>query len=131
MKRKEEPDDPAASQGKTAKVEADDPGAGVTRQPAKRPITRNRAMAGGLFSNAMRGVLRSSVTAVKREAKEDEPAPDWGQGQTQRPEPPAARVVVPPPRSQAPTREVLEKAEDLGECGLFPPSMTCLAFPTF
>ncbi|KAL2081524.1 hypothetical protein ACEWY4_023377 [Coilia grayii] len=113
-KRKEEPDDPTAAQGKAAKVEVDAQGAAAaSRLPSKRPLLRNHALAGGLFGKAMHGVLRSSVNPVKREVKDDEQAPDWGQ--TQRPDPPApaVRVSAPPPRSQAPTREVLEKAEEM------------------
>ncbi|XP_062390501.1 germinal-center associated nuclear protein [Sardina pilchardus] len=119
-KRKEETDDLTAAQGKTAKVEVDVLGsAGASRQPSKRPLQRNRALAGGgLFGNAMRGVLKSSVNPVKRDPpKEDDQPPEWGQ--TQRPDPPApfpqtGSISAPPPRSQAPTREVLEKAEEMG-----------------
>lgn len=116
-KRKEEPDDPTAAQGKTAKVEVDDQGAAAApRQPSKRPLLRGRGPAQGLFGNAMRGVLKSSVNPVKRQPpKEDGQSPEWGQ--TQRPDPPAlaAHTSAPPPRSQAPTREVLEKADEMGE----------------
>lgn len=115
-KRKEEADDPTAAQGKTAKVEVDAQGTeGASRQPTKRPLQRNRA--GGLFGNAMRSVLKSSVNPVKREPPK-EADPEWGQ--TQRPDPPppypqSGSTSAVPPRSQAPTREVLEKAEEMGE----------------
>ncbi|XP_041925259.1 germinal-center associated nuclear protein [Alosa sapidissima] len=118
-KRKEETSDLTAAQGKTAKVEVDALGsAGASRQPSKRPLQRNRALAGGLFGNAMRSVLKSSVNPVKRDPpKEDDQPPEWGQ--TQRPDHPApfpqmGSISAPPPRSQAPTREVLEKAEEMG-----------------
>lgn len=115
-KRKEETDDPTAAQGKTAKVEVDAQSSeSASRQPMKRPLLRNRT--GGLFGSAMRGVLKSSVNPVKREPpKEDDP--EWGQNQRPDPPPPYPQSGCPsavPPRSQAPTREVLEKAEEMGE----------------
>lgn len=105
MKRKEEPCDPNASQGKSNKAE-EEPGEFVgPRHPSKRPLIRSRVAAGGLFKNALSDVMKTSVN--KREERTIERAPG------ERPDPPVPDLNV-PPRPQAPIRHVLEKEERPG-----------------
>lgn len=108
IKRKEEPNDPNASQVKSSKVE-DVQGEFVgPRHPSKRPLNRSRGAAGGLFKNALSGLMRASVNK-KEERTIDRAA-------VERPDPPVPDVDVPltPPRPLAPIRHVLEKEEKPG-----------------
>ncbi|XP_076858543.1 germinal-center associated nuclear protein [Brachyhypopomus gauderio] len=101
MKRKDEPPEPNANQGKSFKIEDVQGGADAPRHMSKRPLLKNRGAASGLFRNALSGLMKSSVK------KENRPI-TWSEG---RPDPPDAGVSVTPPRPQVPIRHVLEKAE--------------------
>ncbi|KAI1884892.1 hypothetical protein AGOR_G00214560 [Albula goreensis] len=109
-KRKEEPAAQDEAQGKISKV--DDPQAGgeATRHPSKRPLMRSRFPGGGLFRSAMTSLMKSSV---KKEAKEEEEAqPEWEEVTGTEEAPQSTHTLMTPPRSQAPTREIIEKAEE-------------------
>ncbi|XP_060732789.1 germinal-center associated nuclear protein [Tachysurus vachellii] len=105
MKRKEEPSDTNASHGKSSKVEEVQGESVGPRHSSKRPLIRSRGAAGGLFMNALSGLMKASVN--KKEERTTDRAP------LERPDPPVTDVDVPltPPRPPAPIRQVLEKGE--------------------
>lgn len=107
MKRKEEPIDPNASQGKSYKVEEAQGESVGPRNPSKRPLIRSRGATGGLFINALSGLMKVSVNTAKKDERTIDRAPG------ERPDPPVPDVDAPliPTRPQAPIRHVLEKGE--------------------
>lgn len=111
MKRKEEPSDPNAIQGKSSKAEEAQSDSVGPRHPSKRALVRSRGATSGLFINALSGLMKSSVSTGKKEERTIDRAPG------ERPDAPVPDVDVPltPPRPQAPIRHVLEKAEKPGE----------------
>lgn len=111
MKRKEETSDPNARQGKISIVEEAQSESEGPRHPSKRALVRSRGATSGLFINALSGLMKASVSTAKKEERTIDRAPG------ERPDPPVLDVdaTVNPPRSQAPIRHVLEKAETPGE----------------
>ncbi|KAJ3592539.1 hypothetical protein NHX12_007666 [Muraenolepis orangiensis] len=111
-KRKEEPEAQLGS-GSEKLLKEDQttsPVAGATqRHPSKRALLRPRASAGGLFGRAMSGLMKNP--GVGRE-KSQQQVSDWGGGESGDSPAQTALQAAAPPRSQAPTREVLEKAGD-------------------
>lgn len=107
MKRKEEPIDPNASQGKSSNVEEAQGESVGPRNPSKRPLIRSRGATGGLFKNALSGLMKASVNTAKKDERTIDRAPG------ERPDPPVPDVDAPliPTRPQAPIRHVLEKGE--------------------
>ncbi|CAB1346720.1 unnamed protein product [Coregonus sp. 'balchen'] len=117
-KRKEEPANPKAAPGKPAQSEdaQAEARADLPRHPSKRPLLRSsRGPMGGLFCRAMSGVLKSAANSVRRDPmKEEQQPPGWGEGERADTQAPISLRPATPPRAQAPTREVLEKAEETG-----------------
>ncbi|KAI5628091.1 germinal-center associated nuclear protein [Silurus asotus] len=107
MKRKEEPSETNSSQGKSSKVEEAQGESIGPRHPSKRPLIRSRGATGGLFINALSGLIKTSGSTAKKEARTIDKAPG------ERPDLPVADVEAPltPQRPQAPIRHVLEKGE--------------------
>ncbi|XP_072541729.1 germinal-center associated nuclear protein [Salminus brasiliensis] len=107
MKRKEEPADPSTIQEKGFKVDKTQSGADAPRHPPKRPLLTVRGPAGGLFRNALSGLLKTSAPAGK---KENHPI-DAGHGERPDHPTPDADEPLTPPRAPAPKRHVVEKEE--------------------
>lgn len=129
MKRKEEPADAAKSD--TSETGPDGP-----RQPAKRPLLRSRAMAGGLFRVAMSDVLKSKVSPVKREdhlpERPDPPGPSSDLATALlRPQAPlvlkkAEVSVKPEPQTHTPGRRAARKESTDSLGGLSPTDATVI-----
>ncbi|XP_021434900.2 germinal-center associated nuclear protein isoform X2 [Oncorhynchus mykiss] len=117
-KRKEEPVSPKATSRKPAQSEdaQAEARADLPRHPSKRPLLRSsRGPVGGLFSRAMSGIMKSTANSVRRDpVKEEQQPPGWGEGERADTQAPISLRPATPPSAQAPTREVLEKAEVTG-----------------
>nr|XP_023665832.1 germinal-center associated nuclear protein isoform X1 [Paramormyrops kingsleyae] len=85
------------------------------RHPPKRPLVRGRGPVSSIFRSALTSILKTPAPQTRREPKRiEEPQPDWGEAEHQGSMPPTtSHSPSTPPRSQAPTREVLERAEEL------------------
>uniref|UniRef100_A0A8C7GGN7 Germinal-center associated nuclear protein n=1 Tax=Oncorhynchus kisutch TaxID=8019 RepID=A0A8C7GGN7_ONCKI len=118
-KRKEEPVSPKAASRKPAQSEdaQAEARADLPRHPSKRPLLRSsRGPVGGLFSRAMSGIMKSTANSVRRDpVKEEQQPPGWGEGERADTQAPISLRPATPPSAQAPTREVLEKAEATGK----------------
>uniref|UniRef100_A0A8C7VKE9 Germinal-center associated nuclear protein n=1 Tax=Oncorhynchus mykiss TaxID=8022 RepID=A0A8C7VKE9_ONCMY len=118
-KRKEEPVSPKATSRKPAQSEdaQAEARADLPRHPSKRPLLRSsRGPVGGLFSRAMSGIMKSTANSVRRDpVKEEQQPPGWGEGERADTQAPISLRPATPPSAQAPTREVLEKAEVTGK----------------
>ncbi|KAL0964023.1 hypothetical protein UPYG_G00317270 [Umbra pygmaea] len=106
-KRKEEPKDSNTSPGKLYLKENDQAGSDLPQ-----PKRSSRGPAGGLFGRAMSSLLRSTANPGRREAVKRKQSPaDWVE--TEDAHSPISQQPDTPPRAQTPTRELLEKAEDI------------------
>ncbi|XP_048861179.1 germinal-center associated nuclear protein-like, partial [Brienomyrus brachyistius] len=85
------------------------------RHPPKRPLVRGRGPVSSIFRSALTSILKTPALQTRREPKRsEEPQPDWGEAEHQGSmAPTTSHSPSTPPRSQAPTREVLERAEEL------------------
>ncbi|CAL8240621.1 unnamed protein product [Merluccius merluccius] len=110
-KRKEDPE-AQAKPPKDGQTSSSSSGA-APRQPPKRSLLRSRGPAGGgLFGRAMSGLLKNKSGGARREESQQQQASEWAEGETGDGPAPVAVQAPAPPRSQAPIREVLEKAGD-------------------
>ncbi|XP_048858509.1 germinal-center associated nuclear protein-like [Brienomyrus brachyistius] len=87
----------------------------ASRHPPKRPLVRGRGPVSSIFRSALTSILKTPALQTRREPKRsEEPQPDWGEAEHQGSmAPTTSHSPSTPPRSQAPTREVLERAEEL------------------
>ncbi|CAL8387635.1 unnamed protein product [Gadus morhua 'NCC'] len=111
-KRKEDPESRPVSGSEKLLTEDQSSattGDSATRHPPKRALLRSRGPAVGLFGRAMSGLMKNPSGGVRREEGQ---ASERGEGESG--DGPGQVVLqgAAPPRSQAPIREVLEKAGD-------------------
>ncbi|KAM4608580.1 germinal-center associated nuclear protein [Polymixia lowei] len=114
IKRKEDPPALIASPEKPIKEEEVSIGGDVPRHPPKRPLVRPHGPAGGLFGRAVSGLKKTACYPVRREAAKEnrQQASEWGEAERADSQAQGGHQATTPPRAQAPTREVLEKAEE-------------------
>uniref|UniRef100_A0A8C9RYG3 Germinal-center associated nuclear protein n=1 Tax=Scleropages formosus TaxID=113540 RepID=A0A8C9RYG3_SCLFO len=116
-KRKEETAEQATGEGQAAE-ESLQAGLGAPRHPSKRPLIKSRGPTSGLFRNALSSVIRSSLQSAKRDSRKvEEQQSEWAEHEKLDVMPqtsalPTSHTSATPPRSQAPTREVIERAEE-------------------
>ncbi|KAJ8247072.1 hypothetical protein GJAV_G00258440 [Gymnothorax javanicus] len=112
------------SQGKIGKVEEPPTGGETTRHAVKRPLTRSHPPAGGLFRNVMSNLIKSVANPVKKESrKEEEPPPEWEEGQRPDPKLFGAPPSLTPPRAPAPSRDFTEKPGETAAAAADPVSL--------
>uniref|UniRef100_UPI003AAB6F8D germinal-center associated nuclear protein n=1 Tax=Centroberyx gerrardi TaxID=166262 RepID=UPI003AAB6F8D len=113
-KRKDDPVAPSAGSEKPVKEEDVPAGGDMPRNPPKRPLLRLRGPVGALFGRAMSGLMKSTANPVRREAAKEsqQQASEWGETESEDSQAQGDHQAATPPRAQAPTREVLEKAEE-------------------
>ncbi|XP_041806149.1 germinal-center associated nuclear protein isoform X2 [Chelmon rostratus] len=113
-KRKEDPPVSSIGPEKAATednvtAEADSP-----RQPSKRPLMRSRGPPRGLFNRALSDLRRDGPNPVKREATKEtqQQASTWEETEREEVQAQTDNLPPTPPTAQAPTRDMLEKAEE-------------------
>ncbi|KAM3862155.1 germinal-center associated nuclear protein [Diretmus argenteus] len=113
-KRKEEPAVPSTVSEKPVNEEEVLAGEDAPRHPAKRPLMRFRGPGGGLFGRAMSGLLKNTANQERRKAvkESEQQASEWAETERADSQAQVDHQAATPPRAQAPTREVLEKAEE-------------------
>ena len=115
-KRKEDPEPRSASASEKLLTEDQSAAtAGDSRHPPKRALLRSRGPAAGLFGRAMSGLMKKPPGGGARREDGQQQASERGEGGSSEGQVQAALQGAAPPRSQAPIREVLEKAGDSGE----------------
>lgn len=102
-KRKEEADEPnIISQRKSGKASEVSGRTDGSRHPPKRPLVRSRELGGGLFRNALSGLIKESSLVAKKERPQEHQEDSTG---------PDVETSVTPPRPSAPVRHFLENVE--------------------
>ncbi|XP_056145681.1 germinal-center associated nuclear protein [Lampris incognitus] len=111
-KRKEDPAATDTSLEKPVKEETIPAEGDAPRHPPKRPLLRSRGSAGGLFARALSDLIRKPASPVRQEAVKETLQLASECRETEKVGSLAHRdhIAALPPRAQAPTREVLEKA---------------------
>ncbi|KAM7380864.1 hypothetical protein PAMP_004134 [Pampus punctatissimus] len=114
-KRKEDPAVSSSGPETAAATEEDVPAeTDSPRHPPKRPLMRSRGPPVGLFGRALSGLRRDATTSVRRDTGKESQQQISELEETEREDVQAQdeNLTVTPSEAQAPTRDVLENAEE-------------------